>query len=501
MYSIIYGNPLDQFPYNAIKDYKKDSLLHVQFLATAGSEAGEPMLNIFTGGAGENRDHYTKFLSAVRFPNKSFDMFYSYQYVDNYSDRYDGLWNTFAKAMGKEMAYSEEGLAKEISAGFTLYAPIASMSLKTTSYRHWGATPYFFGPVHSRGYLVLPSVNFNFKKSALTSDFFFDYHRDYFDHLQFNEFTDEGWDISWDRKFKNGMLGSLSHHRNSRFSPSSYAQASMHDTLETYMAWTVLGKIYNNLRLGGLAKMSYIQIPKIAFTLEGGWDVTPREREYSFRNNKSWVDYQTRLIETAYFHSTFQYHDTLLYPIKASIWVDYCDNPLWESVQFIGTSKTIIRQDTISNAAHLTTGAKGSYLVSYKKLSALLWGNMVITPKNKKVRFSLPMNFGADLAYGKPDNDSLYIGLRIESRDRAVINYKKVGSKKTLQYVAPAQTSASLDVRIPLILPFAREHVRTNLFATVGPIHFLSEAKRIKEHPAGNKIGPLIALGVKGFFN
>ncbi len=125
---------------------------------------------------------------------------------------------------------------------------------------------------------------------------------------------------------------------------------------------------------------------------------------------------------------------------------------------------------------------------------------MSITPKNKHIRFSLPLNLGADIAWGKPDNDSLYAMVSVEHRDRTSLKYMEFTSGDIIEYKSPAQTSLSLILKMPFHLPFLRKYIRTNFQIEAGPIRFVKE-QRVAEHPLGNPIGPAISLGFNGFFN
>jgi hypothetical protein len=502
MFSIIYGNPLEQFPFLVLSNAETDSLFHLEVSAHAGSEIGEPMLNNFTDPGHKNRDHFTSVVSSCSFPNKPLHLFAGYKYTDNYSDMFDAKWKYFAAVTGREMAFKNEGLAYEIAGGFSLYGPIATIALQVKNYSHWGATPFTFSPLFHKGYLLKPSALFNFKKSDLTVDFLFDYHKEFYNHVIYNEFTDEGWDITWKRKLRNGTLAQVSHHRNSRLTPSSYAKVTLHDTLSNLLAWTMSGNLYKNLRPGGLLGISYIQIPKISLNVNAEWEFIPKDRDYSFKENNLLIEYKYKSYDRTILHSSLQYTDTLFYPIKASVWLNYVDKPLWETWGLAPSKDRYwICQDTVSNAARLTLGARGSYRAFYKKISALLWGNAGITPKDKEVRFALPLIAGIDLAYGQPDNDSLYIGIKFVARDTTSLKYMNKVDGYPIEFKSPSQVHVTFEVQIPLMLPFMRDRLRTNIDLKAGPVHFLSGDQRVIDHPRGNQIGPAISLGLNGYFN
>ena len=515
MYSIIYGNPLDPFPFNqlsyfpvinfsnydSIKYLGIDSVFRLQASATAGSEIGEPMLNGLESFSDENRDHFTTFATACNIPKTPMHVFFSYRYTDNYSDDFDNDWDYYKKKTGKDMKFRDEGLAHEMSSGYILPGPIITTSLKAISYKRWGAAPLYFSPLYSTGYILSPSLFFTLPKSKLEVDFFFDYHKDYYDHIDFIDYSDEGWDIKWERTLPKGITAQFSHHKDSKLRPSSYANTTLKDTVSNIFIWTLSGNLYKNLRMSGSIDVEYIQVPKFSININTAWDYIPKARSYTYIQNLTPVEYRSEEFESANLHTGLNYTDTIFsFPFEASIWLNYCEKPLWETLEY-KTNKTIICLDTISNAAHLIPGGNASYKMPLlKKLFVTLWGNASYIPKNREAKFSLPLNAGADITFGKIDNDSLFAQVQFEYRDRVSIKHRKENSKGIFEYTAPAQTSAYFLFKMPFQLPFFREHIRTNFHIKAGPIR-LSTEQRFTEHPRGNLIGPSISLGINGYIN
>ncbi len=208
MYSTIYGNPLDRFPFSLLSDFKPinsgngnsqmkhDSLFHQEVTWKLGSETGEMLFNAYEGINQENRDHFTSFATACTFPRSPLDFYFGYRYLDHYSDRFDKQWKKFKDKMDQNMAFSSQGLAYEFSGGYNLSGPVATTTLKTISYKRWGATPYYFSPLFTSGYLLSPTLIFALPKSKLLIDFVFDYHKDFYDHIHYTEYTDEEWNIT-----------------------------------------------------------------------------------------------------------------------------------------------------------------------------------------------------------------------------------------------------------------------------------------------------------------
>ncbi len=519
MYSIVYGNPLDSFPfhilsdsyrfsnihnkgYDSLNNTERDSLFRMQVSGLVGSETGDPMLNRFEGLSHQNRDHFTNIVSSCSFPKTPLSIYFGYRYIDNYSDRFDWLWQNYKNTTGYNMSFYEEGLSYEVFGGYHLSGSVAATTLKTINYKRWGTTPFFFSPIFTTGYTLMPSLIFILPNSTLHLDFLYDYHKDYYNHIDYtedSEYSDNGWEIAWKKRLQKGVYLTLSHCMDTKLTPSSYISTMLKDTVSNLFIWVLKGNFYSNLRPGASLDINYIQLPKFSIHMNAAWDYIQKQRDYTFLENETPVDYCNLDYETTNLHTDLVYTDTLFFPVSLSIWYDYCQKPLWEKIIY-GEDRIIIKQDTISNGMCSTFGGKGRYKLSYKRLSLTLWGNAIITPRKKIQRFSLPRDMGADLGFGSPDNDSIYIAVRLESRDRASIKYRDENIGSIIEFTSPAQTSMYLLCKVPFLFPFFKEHIKINLQVEAGPIRF-SKEKRLKEHPLGNNIGPAISFGLNGFIN
>lgn len=515
---IIFGNPISNFPFDVLgestylfKDdihtnpyLKKDSLLHIQLSTQFTTEAGEMMLNEFEGYDRKRRNNYSHVATSVEFPKTPLNLYFAIRNSNLYSERYDAIWNSFYHKNDENLdslTFAFEPLANELYAGYSLRGPIATTSLKTKSYRQFGLSPYYFNVVYRTGYTLYPSLNFNLRKSRVDVDFLFNYHKNYYNYKNntYTEYADEGWDITWHRQLTKSITGTLGHHKNSSLTPSTHASAKLNGTIEKILQWSLSGKVFGNLRPAGTVNISYMQIPMFTLNLNTSWDYNAAGRRYTFYHSDKPVDYIPLEYESFKIHSSIVYNDTIFFPATATVWLDYYDKPLWETVESID-GRVIVRQDTIDNAAKLTFGGKGAYRIKWRKLSLDLWGNLTISPKNKKIRYSMPRNFGADLAYGSPDNDSIYAALYFENKDGSVLRYRNENNKEFREYTSPAHTDISLFLKMPFRPPFIKNRMRTDIYMKAGPIR-IGEEQRIKEHPRGSLIGPSISIGLNGYFN
>lgn len=512
IFSLISGNPYDRFPGDMLfpvtnqpafqncflRGSYTDSLLHIHVTGTLGSETGDPLLNMFDKRY-KSKDHFTKFGIACAFPHIPLSMYGAYRYIDNYSTSFNQKWKDYSAGTGTEMAFSQEGLAHELVTGYSLKGTAALTGLQTTTYKRWEATPFYFSPLYSSGYILFPYLSFALPRSQISFHLVYDYHKDYYNHNDYSEVTDHLWDITWQRQFSRGAGIKISQRKNSTLNPSLATHVQVNDTVTNLLYWDISGYIFSNFRPGGSLAIHYNQFPNFLLSLNTAWDFIPQTREYTFWENATPVDYRSTMYDAVSFHSSLTYTDTLLFPLSASVWFHYQEKPQRETIEYTAT-RNIIRREEIANSSQMTSGGKGSYTITFRKFSALLWGNATITPKKKIVQFSLPLSMGADICYGKPDNDSLYAALKFENRARTAITYLNKNENEILTFSSPAFTRFTGTIKIPFLLPYVGKYIRTTVQIEAGPFYF-AESQYIQEHPRGNPIGPMVSVLLNGFFH
>jgi len=509
MYSIVRGNPLDSFPFTHISTYgfgpAYDSVVSraPAFAASGGvsAELGDPLLNRFTNSPGYNRDHATVFGSACRLPSVPGFVYSGYRYLDSYSDRFDEIWKKFEDVTDRSMEYYKEGLAKEFIYGYALASGKVEARGNMRKYGSWGTTPFYFSPLYQSGY----STRHDFRVADGRRSFFasagYDYHTDYFNHFESEKFNDVAVTAGLQRPLNKLINGRVVCDINTAESPSTKFEASVYDSLSTLMVWKAAGGIFNNLHPFAGLQLSFRPMRALTAFAEAGWDYVPAQRAYRYKEYKRTVSYEPLAYETITFHTSLTYADTLFFPITLAAWYDYYERPIWERIEF-DDGQPYISQDTLGNAAPWHVGGRASYEISWRMLSAELWGNTSLTPKKTIQRFSLPTVLGADLGCGRRAGGSPYAGMRFEYRSPVVLRYRNDESDKIETFVAPAYTAISSIFHMPFILPFARDHLGSSVWIEAGPVHiskqFLDNPslanQRIKEHPSGNLIGPAVSV-------
>jgi hypothetical protein len=511
-YSVVSGTPGNRFPGDLfvlptnqtlftesfLKTKYKDSLFHLHLTGNAGSETGDPLLNTFRNNY-PNKDHFTNLGIAARYPYTPLSMYLAYRYNDAYSTRFDTCWSNFKNITGRSMKFDEKGIITELTTGYSLQGAKTLTGLQSSTYKHWAATPYYYSPLYSSGYEISPYLAIALPASILSGHLRYNYHTDYYADTVSTDYTDVTFDIALKRSLTKGIVAEIKEQNNPLCSPSLSTHAGIYDTIPRTGVVTVNAYMYSNLKPGMSAGFDLTRWPNLFFSLKGAWDYFPETRAYTFQFNGKPVDYRPLSYNAVTFHTSVAYHDTLFFPAFLSLWLDYNDYPLWETIEHTG-KKDIIRQEKIQNGAMVNFGGKGSYTITYKKFSAVLWGNAATTPKKKNFHLSLPRNLGADIAYGSPFTNSLYAVLFIENRVRMAVRYFKVNDNTVEEFTAPAFTRASAKIKIPFFVPFLKKIMQTNIQIDAGPFYFAKD-QSVREHPFGNPIGPAFSITLNGMIH
>lgn len=510
-FSVIYGNPLDQYPYAYFSILKnpltsspvlQDSLHRVQIYGSLGSEVGEILLNKFNGETGANRDHSTNLGIAWKPKNSSLKFYYTQRYIDTYSDGYDSLWQDFSgKNDGESMFNDGEGLIHDQRAGYIFENEKVVTAFSFSSYGFWGATPFFYNPIYKSGYLMTPVVRLNLASSELTIDGDIDVNSEYQNHIDGVDYNDANCNISWFKPFGGRSSAEINYYRDTKIKALWKVGGQISDTLDGVYSLNLSGSFYGTLKPEASFKFNLLKIPRVTVSAEAAMDYHEEERSYSFMNNRDTVRYSNYDYYEPKFHISAAYHDTLFFPANLKIWYDYSFKRSWESVEWIDGYKMSIVRDTIGPSP-LTGqfGFNGNYLITYKFMKFNLWGGMVITPKNSNIQYSLPYQMGIDIEFGERDSTGLFGGLYFDTREQLVLRYFNVNENKVMDFTSPARTGVSLKARVPFLLPFWRNKLKTAIELDAGPIRFAKE-QRLKEHPLGNDYGPTISLAIKASLN
>ncbi len=508
--STIYGNPLDDYPYdffpilqNPISSdiMEPDTLHKLELYGSLTSETGEMMLNQFTGASDENRDHATNLGIVWKPKNSSLKFFYTQRYLDTYSDRYDKIWREYRDDNEKSMFSDGEGLVHDYLLGYLFENKKVTSGFALSSYGYWGATPVFFSPIYKKGYLFSPVLLFNLNSSKLTMSGDIDINSEYQDHQEGIDYNDAKCDISWYKPFGKSASLKLKYYRDTKMTAVWKLGSELTDTLDGVYNLNIAANVYGSLKPEIFLKFNLTRIPKIVLSAEGALEYHEKLRGYKFIEKSDTVSYKSYDYFEPQFHVSASYHDTLFFPANLKIWYDYSFKRSWESAEWFDGYKINVMRDTINdNPVNGLFGIKGDYKITYKFLNVNLWGGLTITPKNKNMQYSLPYNLGVDIEFGKSDSTGLFGGLYFNTREQMVYKYYNVTEATVKEAIAPARTSLSLKARVPFKLPVLREKLKTAVEVEAGPIRFAKE-QRLAEHPMGNDYGPSISVAIRAALN
>ncbi len=471
---------------------------NINLYGSLGAETGDPLFNQYLNDSSfPNRDHRTIFLMEGMLPQVPLTFAYHYRYVDTYSDRFDSLWSNYYNVNNQKMKYNEVGLSNE-NYGLVRYQyKDVYMQTAINKYEHWGATPYYFSPVFSKGYSVAPSLTYTYKSLILKTDCIIDHYSRYYDHINSaNENNIIGeCSIGWMSNTK--LKSSVNFSYNNLKTPKASVSASLFANT-TRLRLGCTSKIFSdyNMAINGYGAFYINQNYQCSLSISR--DHILAEKPYKFIEVTKLVQYEPLLFDQNNIYSTITYKDTIYYPVSFSLWYQYCSDPLWESI-ISDSNSTIIQQKIIKSSARSIVGFFGSYIITYKELSLKFTPNLMFPIGDLPMRFKLEKTAIFDISYSDRKSNPVSAAVSIICKDHASLNYLVNGNIDSIQtFRSPSFVSANINIRIPLVVPIVNSILQNTAFVVdAGPVRF-SKKQRLREHPQGNYIGPAIYAGFDG---
>ncbi|MBD3344821.1 MAG: hypothetical protein GF401_07135 [Chitinivibrionales bacterium] len=501
-YSVLYADVFDRRSIRSLFDSSSsestlfsryDTSAHVSLWMRVGAEVGDNLLNL----TGPQRDHFDNIGISWNIPKAPVSLLARYRYFDQYSDRFNSLWGAYPDSDGQPMKYYDEGLVKDITgayryAGQALYA---EGSLK--KYGYWGATPYYFTPLHRSGYATEHFLSFDFDFARTDIAIAADFQNWYYDHQTPEEIIYPRISAAWKQPFADEYVGSLTFNSTPRLTPATNLKAAFADTAADPFFWNAKAGIYENGQPEAEVKSGAQLSPR--FTVETAflWDYFPRDENYEFTAFSDTICYHYTGFHGLAFHGSLFYADTLLFPFECKAWYDYNQNQLWEILDTSG-SPVIIRQEPSEDKISSVGGAI-SYDISFPMISLDLWANGHYFVSGDKERLNVPWNLGMDLTLGKQDNQSIVAALSLQAVGPVTLGYKHLPDHSLETFNAPAHTDLYFMFKIPFISPIWTDHIQSTVMVEAGPVH-LDVPKRIQKHPLGNRIGPVVSVRLNASF-
>jgi hypothetical protein len=405
------------------------------------------------------------------------------------------------------MAFYDLGLLNDFLAGYKIFTHSVHLNGSFVKYGKWGTTPLFFSPLYRSGFRTDHEITAGSERRKFFATLSIDHHDDYFNPLEPETFNDFFIRFGILKPLNKYINARVSCEVNTAVSPSMKFEASVDDSISKLLVWQAKGGLYSDLHPYAQMQLRFRPLKMLTAFTDVSWNYTPAERKYNFQDYTRTVHYVPRSYEALAFHASLTYADTLAFPLTVSAWYDYYEHPLWEKFHTV-EDQLIIEQDTVWEATPWHAGGKASYALDFRKLSAMLWGNAAISARNSVQRFMAPLNVGIDAGFGRQRGDSLYAGIRIEYRQSAVLRYKNINSDEFEELVSPTHIPVTCVLRVPAVIPFTDNRLKTNIWIEAGPINLRKEfidnptleTLRVKKHPLGNPVGPAIAVRLDGFF-
>lgn len=503
LYGIVEGDITNSFPVSQLSAFDMDiwsiSPNYPAFTASGalGSEFGDPMLNIYENRSLDNRDHYTLIETSFKPLRLPLRFFIGRRYNDHYTDRFDSLWNQYSCQTTKGMAEDSRGVAHGISGGYSLDAKGIKAYGFVNQYGYWGASPFFFSPVYRKGFSVSQTVRANTGSGMCDATVEVDHYDRYYDHQNPETFNDFQFRGTYCHYFDSSLNGSLNFNYDSKIRPATKLGVSLADS-STFISWLVNCAMHGNGNPEAEIESQINPFDGFFIKTKVSWKYYPREREFSFFEMDRPVYYHTNdfyrksgITETGYRLGTGISFDI-------NCWYRYTDTESWEILKTYPES-TVILYDKYDKASRHYGGASVGMELTGAKFSTKVWFDGGVSLHDAPARFNLPWRSFVEFSYGKVEKNRFYGSIRYEIRSEAGLKYFDITEDKILHLSALSQDNLSLNARVPVLVPYFRDRVQSAIRISIYSIH-LFQGLRLRNHPGGNCIGPMISLAFDGSF-
>jgi len=466
-----------------------------------GAETGDPLLNSFTHEKRyDNRDHRSLMVGELRHPSLPLTAAVRYRYIDTYTDRFDGLWGTYADITGHEMTQTKRGVDYEGFAAVHWEGKVADVGCALNPYGRWHATPYFFSPLLEQGQRFNRLLHVATGKGiTIASSHELIRSKWYYDHTDPESFTDNISDNRISYEVHRRVRLNVDFKYSTLVKPGVLfgAGGEYHDSL-LHAGGTVTahagGEAGGNI-FGMIKKAS------VACSVAVAREHLAQERGYTFLQNDTVVTWRSTTSRRNTLLINAQWEGSWLLPHGVETWCYYTSNPLREQIDFTGDT-VVIKVGSDPNMAHAAIGVRGraEYATTYVsvKLEPAL-----VTPAGKgdgvAVAVSTMLDATCNVTTG--GSNPLMLSINIHYNDAPELSYPvtaRSGTTSIQTFCADENLSGTMSLRIPFIFPPLHRIMSSAAFVlTAGPLP-LNGSTRPQLFPNGNRFGPEIVAGFEG---
>lgn len=501
LFGIIEGDICDRFPISHLGAYglspwaQSPDDPRLTAAGAAGSEFGDPLLNKLDDPSLPNRDHFTLLETSLKIPGLPIRLFNGYRYVDHYTDRFDSLWYNYKRQTGREMVYSNRGVAHGISGGFAAISPKIKSIGFLHRYGYWGATPFYFSPIYRRGISYAQTLQASLGDQSFWASVLIDQYERYYDHHESVPYTDRIVSGRISHAITGSIFASLEPAYDSRIDPGLRIAANLGDSV-SQLKWMLNGAVYGNGRQESSVGMRWDIFDDIFIEGESSWEYFPAPREFTFYESETPVHYRSDDFDrrTALLRTGYRFGKTI--PVDVTGWYRYEEKQPWESIETFAES-TVITYETLSDIPRHFGGASVATQLKRGRFIAKIHADGGVNLDDENSRFHLPWRSFVELIYGNMEDEWFYGSIRYEVRSGATLNFFDKNLQETAGMESPSQSSLSFGLMVPFLLPFGRDHLQTRVRISTESIRAFSDS-RLRIHPGGNLIGPGVSVTFDG---
>lgn len=466
-----------------------------------GAETGDPLLNYYTSSQPmPNRDHRSLVEAGWNLKCMPLSLVVRYRYIDTYSDRFDDIWDRYATVNGSAMAFYKDGVGYEAFAAAVYKRGVTEAKVAINPYTRWHATPFFFSPLLEKGTSAEANIHKEIGRLEITTVLRARKSDWYYNHLESHRFLDFTAKPQYRYHLTDKVSCFLAPSFISEEKPNARVVAGL-DYKDSVYSYGIAGGTLSNKKLAGNIYATSSFAYGVTCSLSVAHDYRSRERDYTFLEMDTLVEYHTRGFGRLTAFSNVRWRNSRWLPCEVNAWISHDAMPLTERVEF-HNDRVIIRQHASGEAATSFAGLQGeaSHTVAACKFDIR---SAIITPVGERTTTQFIIGKFAEVsaAYATPNEHPIAIAMKLVYNDQPRLRYETItanGVAKDTLFTAPVNVSLYLDCTVPFIFyPVRRILSETSFVVNGGPVR-LYGPYRSAFHPRGNRFGPEIYAGFTG---
>lgn len=492
----LYKRPLsfyaDTSEFSSEMDIERKPIVSMH--ADLSSETGEPMFLRLIGGDSHNREHGTYGNVTVNIPRIGAQFSGIYNHLGMYADAIEQFCANYEHARGHYLPYRDMGhygVAEYITGQMKLSVRNVVSKTVFNRYGEWVTIPGLYNPLYKSGNalnqsLILPLLNSQFSVSgmidrrAIYNDHINSIKKTYYSvnpHYKKTVFSDDTLTaraLLSNKKVKGHMAGLEYKHTAEKY--NVFVSGGLWSSIKPDARVAVTVPFFDSSDVSVMYSLVYI----------------PEERPVTQITPKEIVTTHIKPFNYNELRLSTSLRKCLKSPLTLELWTDYKSS--YQSY-WIDTAASVLSTKFIDSEEMLFLSG-GALRVAFtsESIKLNLWGSGTIIFKGVPFEY-VPYECGLGFTHYLRGATMIQTDFNLTLRGPVHWNAQYSGRDSTRS--SSRLLFCDIGLKIPFILPILSSHVSPELVIKAGPI-CLHPAKRLRYHPFGTKIGPLVAVSLTG---